>query len=197
MRNIIVISILSIVFSSISSSATVNEKIAANMVKLMPLDKGWTFRSDGIIMVASIPKIRKLNPISLPVHSSEDEIWKEFSRVSDFNIVVKITTRLSSEEYKKLVGLRVSFLEARVRQRELELGEKIDGKYRFGIINEVNVMIPLPYCYSEYKSIWISTTDFGLLKTRPKEVGGFSTELKAYLAKEFTSYKKIAKGVPK
>ncbi len=188
MKTLLFVGLLSIFLPSTVRSEPVNKKIESLIATIIP--KGWTLRTDEGTIIGSASKIKLLNPISLPMSDSQDKLWKEYSWESDFNVVVRITPKIDEEEYATLVKLRSDFLERRVRDWEKKNGKEIYGKSRFELELGVNTIVALPYCYSENQSIWITTTDDGLLWTQPTTARKFSDALKKALAKEFTIYKK-------
>lgn len=169
-------------------SEPASKKVELIFSKLIP--KGWSFSKDDSSYICTAPKVKFLNPISLPASSAENSTWEEFSWESDFHVVVRITPKLTDTEYAALVKMRSALLESRIHDAGKENDVKINDKSRFGIEQEVHAMITLPYCYSENQTIWISTTDDGLLKTRPKAARDFADALRMALANDFTLYKK-------
>lgn len=188
MKTLLLIGLLSLFIPSTVQSEPASKKIESIIAAIIP--KGWSFRTDGGIIIGSVSKIKLLNPISLPAPSSEDSVWEKFSWESDFHVVIRITPKIDEKEYAALVKLRSDFLERRVRAFEKQSGENINGKSLFGLEQEVHSIVALPYCYSENQSIWITTTADGLLETRPKTAREFSDALRTALAKEFTLYEK-------
>jgi len=188
MKNLLLIGLLSVAVAGSGRSEPTRKAVESAVGALIP--EGWKMSSDGEMIIGSASKIKLLNPISLPALSSEESVWEKYSWESDFNVVVRITPKIDEGEYVALVKLRAEFLDRRVRDWEKQQGEKMDPKSRHGLEREIHAIIPLPYCHSENQSIWLTTTDAGLLQTRPKTARDFSDGLRKVLAKEFTLYAK-------
>ena len=167
-------------------SEPIAEKIRTIAEACMPAR--WHLSSDGQVLIASVSGIRLLNPISLPDSPSSMRVWDEFSWESDFHIQIRITPKIDHQDYAALLQLRSEFLDRRILDWERERGKKIDGRSRYGLVNEVHSIIRLPYCHSEKLSIWISSTDDGILMTRPETARDFSDSLRKALAEQFALY---------
>lgn len=188
MNTLCLIGTLLVAFPVTGRSEPVTEKLRAIVEARMPAR--WHLSTDHQGLIASASNIRLLNPISLPANPEAKRVWDEFSWESDFHIQIRITPKIDDEDYAALLRLRSDFLDRRIRDWEKERGEKIDGKSRSELVNEVHATISLPYCHSETLSIWISSTDNGILMTRPETARDFSDSLRKALAEQFTVHEK-------
>ncbi len=181
------ITLLAITLSAVCAAAEpthmrVNEIVRSNT------PKGWQFETDKRMFVISLSKVRLLNPVSLPAGDTDDEIWEEFSWEADFIILIRVTSKIDAVEYAALTKLRADTISRRIHEWEEKHGEPINGKSRWGLVQEVHSTLQLPYCHSESDSIWITSTDYELLRTRPKAARDVADAIRAGLAGEFTLY---------
>ena len=133
----------------------------------------------------SITLVRKnvqfLNPISLPP-SSEDELWKEYSFISDYRITITLDTKLTQSEFDELVRVK------RVLATQRTGGIPRPSKELFTATRNSEGIIRLPNYHWNRFSVYLYTSDDGLFRVRPEAVETLRNNIVAILEKSCTKY---------
>jgi hypothetical protein len=124
---------------------------------------GWTVRTDArSVVITRDEQITLLNPISLPMHDSKEEILREFGQKTDYLVVLVFKERMTDEQYAELQVKRDNAI------KKIGDNEKINGKAKWGMMIREKNRHPLPAYFNSRFSIYLHRTDPPPLEVYPK-----------------------------
>ncbi|MEZ5303993.1 MAG: hypothetical protein R3F11_25635 [Verrucomicrobiales bacterium] len=153
------------------------------------LADGWTVHSDQVRIIATGPRVRLLDKISLPSTTSEEQLWEQYGVDADLSVVIRVTPLVSEAEFRHLCGFRDRLFEERVREWEEKYGSPPHPKNRLALKESIDEAYPLPFCHGGGLTVWFAPTyAWWNSSARPGKPAGELEKLRAALAEQFTPY---------
>lgn len=143
---------------------------------------GWTVRSDArAIVISRDEQIILLNPINLPLMELKD-ILRDFGQKTDYLIMLVFKERMADKQYADLKAKRAEAI------KEITNNPKLDGKTKYGMLNDEDDRHPLPTYFNSRFSIYLHRTDPPPLEVHPESAANQRTQVLLALSKMMTEY---------
>jgi hypothetical protein len=112
----------------------------------------------------------------------EKELWDKYSFTSDFRITIRFDTKLTQSEYDRIAGFRNDL----TAQRAAAL--KRDSSEYWSLKSSAKGVLRLPDYYSEWSSVYFSSSDEGFFRLHPDPVKDARDRIVAILEKSYKKY---------